>query len=84
MPSLRRAAGEENVQIIRPITGAEDFSFFQEQIPGLFFFIGGCPEGTDPKTVAGHHTPDFFVDDSGMKLGMKAMMGLTLDYLNNH
>ncbi len=84
LPSLKRAAGEENVALIRPITGAEDFSFFQEQVPGLFFFIGGCPEGTDPNTVAGHHTPDFYVDDAGMKLGLRAMMGLTLDYLENN
>jgi amidohydrolase len=82
LPSLQRAAGEQNVNIIKPITGAEDFSFFQKEIPGLFFFIGGCPEGTDPKTVAGHHTPDFFVDDAGMLLGMKAMIGLTLDYMS--
>ena len=82
LPTLKRAAGEDKVEIIRPITGAEDFSFFQEQVPGLFFFIGGCPDGTDPSTVAGHHTPDFYVDDAGMKVGMKAMMGLTLDYLS--
>lgn len=83
LPTLKRAAGEENVRIIKPITGAEDFSFFQKEIPGLYFFVGGCPEGTDPTTVAGHHTPDFYVDDAGMFLGMKAMMGVTLDYLSN-
>lgn len=83
LPTLKRAAGNENVEIIKPITGAEDFSFFQEQIPGLYFFVGGCPPDRDPKKVAGHHTPDFYVDDSGMKLGMKAMMGLTLDYMTN-
>ncbi len=82
LPTLKRAAGEENVEIIKPITGAEDFSFFQEQVPGLYFFIGGCPPNMDHTKVAGHHTPDFYVDDSGMKLGMKAMMGLTLDYMS--
>jgi len=84
LPTLKRAAGEENVEIIKPITGAEDFSFFQKQVPGLYFFVGGCPEGTDPSTVAGHHTPDFYVDDAGMMLGMKAMMGLTLDYMSKN
>lgn len=83
LPSLRRAAGEGNVEIIKPITGAEDFSFFQEQVPGLYFFVGGCPPSSDPEKVAGHHTPDFFVDDAGMKLGMNAMMRLTLDYMSN-
>ncbi|MEQ8904465.1 amidohydrolase [Ekhidna sp.] len=82
LPTLMRAAGEENVEIIKPITGAEDFSFFQEQIPGLYFFVGGCPPENNPDEVAGHHTPDFYVDDAGMKLGMKAMMGLTLDYMS--
>jgi amidohydrolase len=84
LPTLKRMAGEGNVEIMDPITGAEDFSFFQEQIPGLYFQIGGCPETTDPNTAAAHHTPDFYVDDAGMKLGMKAMMGLTLDYLRNN
>ncbi|MEO9485137.1 MAG: amidohydrolase [Ekhidna sp.] len=82
LPTLKRAAGKENVEIIKPITGAEDFSFFQEKVPGLYFFIGGCPPDRDPEKVAGHHTPDFYVDDTGMNLGMKAMMGLTLDYLS--
>ena len=81
-PTLERIAGKENVEVIKPITGAEDFSFYQKEVPGLFFFVGGCPEGTDPTTVAGHHTPDFYVDDAGMALGMKAMMGLTLDYMS--
>ena len=83
IPTLRRVAGPENVNIIPPITGAEDFSFYQEEIPGFFFFVGGCPEGTDPSTAAPHHTPDFYVDDSGMILGMKAMATLTLDYMSN-
>lgn len=82
LPTLQRAAGADNVEIIKPITGAEDFSFFQEQVPGLYFFVGGCPPDRDPGKVAGHHTPDFYVDDSGMQLGMKAMMGLTLDYMS--
>ena len=84
LPSLRRVAGDGNVRIIPAITGAEDFSFFQQEIPGMFFFVGGCPEGSDPKKAAPHHTPDFYVDDSGMLLGMKAMATLTLDYLSNN
>ncbi len=82
LPTLQRVAGNDNVNIIPAITGAEDFSFFQKEIPGMFFFIGGCPEGTDPEKAAPHHTPDFYVDDSGMLLGMKAMTALTLDYLS--
>ena len=84
LPTLRRAAGEGKYEVMRPITGGEDFAFFQKEIPGVYFQIGGCPKGKDPKTVADHHTPDFYVDDAGMKLGMKAMMGLALDYLSNN
>jgi metal-dependent amidase/aminoacylase/carboxypeptidase family protein len=66
------------------VTGAEDFSFFQEKVPGMYFFIGGTKKGTDPSTVAPHHTPDFFVDDSAMITGLKSMTALTLDYLKNN
>lgn len=82
IPTLRRVAGAGNVNIIPAITGAEDFSMYQEEVPGMFFFVGGCPAGSDPKEAAPHHTPDFYVDDSGMLLGMKAMTALTLDYLS--
>ena len=82
LPSLQRAAGKDNV-ILRPAdTGAEDFSFFQEKIPGLYFNIGGSPKGKDPKTSADHHTPDFFIDESGFKLGVVAFSNIVVDYLN--
>lgn len=81
LPSLLKTAGAGNVNLIPPITGAEDFSFFQEKVPGLFFFLGGMPKGGDPKTAPSHHTPDFFIDESAFKLGVKALTGLTLDYM---
>ena len=80
VPSLNKAAGEENVHVIAPHTGAEDFSFFQEKIPGLFFFVGACPPGMDPKKAPSHHTPDFMIDEKAMLTGLKAMLQLTLDY----
>ena len=76
-PTLKAVAGSENVNYINAITGAEDFSFFQEQVPGLYFFIGGLPPGGTP---AGHHTPDFYIDEAGMKLGVRAMANLVIDY----
>lgn len=82
LPSLKKAAGDDNVMIIAPHTGAEDFSFYQEKIPGLFFFIGGCPPGIDPKKAPSHHTPDFMIDERGMLTGVKAMLQLTLDYMD--
>ena len=81
-PTFERIAGKENVNIIKAVTGAEDFSFFQQKVPGIYFFIGGIPKDFDPAKVADHHTPDFYVDDSGMLLGMKTMAALTLDYLH--
>lgn len=81
LPSLNKIAGAKNVKLIPPITGAEDFSFFQEKVPGLFFFLGGMPKGGDPKTTPSHHTPDFFIDESAFSLGVKTLAGLTVDYM---
>ena len=75
--------GAENVTSnMKAITGAEDFSFFQEKITGLYFFIGGAPEGVDPEKQAPHHTPDFYVDDAGMLAGIKLMGRMVVDYPN--
>jgi amidohydrolase len=82
IPSLVKAAGEENVVEVRPITGAEDFSYFAEKVPSLFFFIGGKQPGVDPSRVFPHHTPDFWIDERGMKTGIKAFCNLVFDYLN--
>lgn len=84
LPSLKRAIGQQNVNFMDAVTGAEDFSYFQEKVPGLYFFIGGTKIGEDPKLAAPHHTPDFYVDDSSMLTGLKSMTTLTLDYLNNN
>ncbi|MEO1547368.1 MAG: amidohydrolase, partial [Bacteroidota bacterium] len=80
VPSLEKAAGKENVSIHKAITGAEDFSYFQQKVPGLYFFLGGMTPGT--QEAYPHHTPDFIIDEDGMLLGVKAMTQLTLDYLN--
>ncbi len=84
LPTLERVNGKNNVNFMDAITGAEDFSFFQEKVPGMYFFIGGAKKGTDPKLAAPHHTPDFYVDDSAMITGLKSMSFLALDYLNNN
>ena len=81
LPSLKAAAGDKNVFKIKAITGAEDFSFYQKEIPGLFFFLGGMTPGN--KEAFPHHTPDFFIDESGMLLGVKTFIQLSIDYLNN-
>lgn len=81
LPSFQKAAGAENVFVIKAITGAEDFSFFQKEVPGLFFFLGGMTPGETEAFP--HHTPDFYIDESGMLLGVKTFIQLSLDYLNN-
>ena len=81
LPSLQKSAGTENVILSSPHTGAEDFSFFQQSVPGLYFYLGGMPKGGDPKTVPQHHTPDFFIDESGFKLGVRTMANLVIDYM---
>jgi amidohydrolase len=81
LPSLQKTAGETNVLLVPAETGAEDFSFFAEKVPGLFIFLGGSPKGLDAKKQPSHHTPDFMIDESGLTLGVKAMVNLTLDYM---
>jgi amidohydrolase len=82
LPSLFQAAGEENVIVSRPITGAEDFSFYAMEVPGLFFFLGGMPEGRSVVDAAPHHTPDFYIDETGFTLGVRALCFLALDYMH--
>jgi amidohydrolase len=81
LPSLKKTAGESNVILVPAETGAEDFSFFANEVPGFYFYIGGLPKGQDPKTSASHHTPDFFLDESGFMLGVDAMVNLVADYM---
>ena len=84
LPTLERVNGKKNVHLMKAITGAEDFSYFQEKVPGTYFFIGGQKPGVDLSTVAPHHTPDFYVDDSAISTGIRSMIGLTLDYIFNN
>lgn len=82
LPSMQATAGTDNVKLKMPVTGAEDFSFFQEKVPGLFVFLGGMPKGQDPLKAPSHHTPDFYLDESGFVLGVKLLSNLTLDYMS--
>ena len=83
LPSLQKVAGIENVKTMKATTGGEDFSYFQEVVPGIYFFLGGMSATEKSKGAFPHHTPDFIIDESGMLLGVKAFTQLTLDYLNN-
>ena len=80
--TLFRVAGDSNVKLIKASTGAEDFSFFANEVPGFFFRLGGMPIEDHPNKGFSHHTPDFYVDDSGLLLGVRAMSNLVVDYMN--
>lgn len=80
IPALQKAT-DNNAIVMDAVTGAEDFSYFAAKVPSLFFYIGGMPPGKDPKQTPAHHTPDFYVDDSGMKTGIKAFCFLVFDYM---
>ncbi|MBW3535459.1 MAG: amidohydrolase [Gemmatimonadetes bacterium] len=82
--ALARVAGAENVKVTDLITGAEDFSFFANEVPGFYFFVGGKPLDVPEAEAAAHHTPDFFIEESGLRLGIESMLALTLDYLRRN
>ncbi len=82
LPSLQKTAGINNVQLTVPSTGGEDFSFFAQKIPGLFFFLGGMVKGGNVLTTPSHHTPDFYIDESGFKTGVMALSNLVADYMD--
>ena len=81
LPSLKLAAGKDNVTQIKAETIGEDFSFYQEKIPGFYFYLGGKPKNNNKPPL--HHTPDFLIDESGLLLGVKAFTQITFDFLNN-
>jgi amidohydrolase len=82
--TLYEVAGKDNVFLRNAVTGAEDFSYFAQEVPGFFFFLGGMPAGMSPEEAPPHHTPDFFIDDSGLKLGVRTLSNLTIDYMENY
>ncbi len=79
--SLRRVSAGRCDANTPPVTTSEDFAFYQQHVPGLFFFLGVTPKGADPSTVAPNHSPKFFVDESALVTGVRAMASLAVDYL---
>ena len=78
VPSLERLLGKDKVRLTPPITGAEDFSYFAQVVPGFYFRLGVVPEG---KTSGGHHTPTFYAADESVPIAMRLMATLVVDYL---
>ena len=81
LPTMQRTAGVENTLLSKPVTGAEDFSFFQEQIPGLYVWVGGKPLDVSEEDSPAHHTPEFYVDDEAMYSRVKFVRSLTPNFM---
>lgn len=81
LPSLEKAAGKGNVGEMEWVMGAEDFSYYGTKAPSFFFYVGGMPKGQDPATAPPHHTPDFYIDDSRLDVGVKAFANIVFDYV---
>jgi amidohydrolase len=81
LPTLREVAGANHVTLAPPITAAEDFSRYQQRIPGVFFFLGITPPGTDPAKAAPNHSPRFYVDEAALPVGVRALAHVAVDYL---
>ena len=80
---LRETLGDENVHHIDLVTGAEDFSYFQNEIPGFYFFLGATPRGEDASKAPSNHSPLFYVDESTLLTGLQAILALTINYLED-
>ncbi|MBS0365843.1 MAG: amidohydrolase [Proteobacteria bacterium] len=81
LPSLRLAAGAAQVREVPLVTASEDFSFFARKVPGFFFFVGVTPKGQDADAAPTNHSDYFYVDESGLAVGLAAMTQVVVDYL---
>lgn len=84
VPVLELVAGPGQVEEQKPITGAEDFSYFANMVPGFYISLGGKPPGMPAEQVAAHHTPDFHIDESGFDVGVRALAAMAWKYLSDH
>ena len=82
LPSLEKVVGKENLIAADLVTGAEDFSFYAQQIPGFFFYLGSSPQNLDAKTSPSNHSPFYSVDESALPIGVQALLQASLDYMN--
>jgi amidohydrolase len=81
IPTLRRVAGDDKTSEVQPTTLAEDFSKFEQKVPGMYFYLGVNAPGADPATVARNHSPKFFVNEDALPTGIRAMANLAVDFL---
>ena len=82
-PTLKRVAGDAGfIQGAPPTMGAEDFAHYQRRVPGVYFFLGINDEGVGFGEAAPNHSPHFYVNEDALKVGVEAMVAMTLDYMN--
>jgi amidohydrolase len=81
VPTLERVLGKSQVKLGQPTTTAEDFAFYQQAAPGMFFFIGVTPKDRLGQ-AAPNHSPRFFADEGVLVPGMRALANLAVDYLS--
>ncbi|HJW94632.1 MAG TPA: amidohydrolase [Thermoanaerobaculia bacterium] len=81
IPTLKRVA-HDNANAVNAVLGAEDFSFYQQKVPGLFFWLGTRPKNQTADEAASNHSPKFYVDESGLLLGVRALANVAVDYLS--
>lgn len=80
--SIGTALGNDHVIEAKPWMASEDFAYFAEQVPSVYFFVGSTPAGQDALKAPANHSPKFFLDEGALKIGMESMLQATLDYLN--
>ena len=80
LPTLERVSGKDHLLECPPQTIAEDFSFYQKKIPGVFVFLGVRKPGASMDEYAPNHSPRFKIDESGLKLGVRLLANMTVDY----
>jgi amidohydrolase len=81
IPVLKRVAGMENIAEWPPMTGGEDFAYYQEHIPGFFFWLGITSPEIDPKSAPNLHSPNFIINEKGLQLGVRSLCNLAVEYL---
>jgi amidohydrolase len=81
LPTLKAVAGDAHVVMLPLITASEDFAFFAQRVPGMFIDVGITPLDKDPATAPPNHSPFFYVDETGLPLGVRVMAQLAVDYL---
>lgn len=80
LPTMEQVAGADKVKVNPLVTGAEDFSFYALEVPGLFVFLGITPEGQDPATAPSNHSPYFYADEDALKVGTELYVNWVFDY----